>query len=72
MNTFLIYSIFSIVCFLVAILFFREENTSVSKVIFPFMMGILSPSKIKLFLRREGIYLIILGYLSFIVGIIVF
>ena len=71
-DTFKIYFAFGIGCFLIAIIFFREENKSFNKVFLPFMMGILTPSKMRIFLKKEGIYFVVLGYLSFIVGLIVF
>lgn len=67
-----IYLIFSMSCFLIAIVFFRKGNIPIGKVLLPFMMSLYSPYKMKEHLIKEGIYLILLGYLSFIVYIVLF
>jgi len=70
MDFFLVYLLFAMCCFVAAIVFFRKENTPIAAVFLPFMMSLYSPSKMKEHLRKEGIYLVILGYLSFIIYII--
>lgn len=67
MNYFVLFPIASILCFFVAILFFRNENIQFEKVFFPFFMSLLSPRKMKQYLKIEGIILIAIGYASFII-----
>ncbi len=67
MDFMVIYPIVSILCFASAILFFRKENVPFSKIGLPFIMSLLSPSKMKENMKAEGIWLVIAGYVSFII-----
>lgn len=66
-----LYPITSILCFALAILFFRKDNTSLNRVFLPFITSLYSPAKMKEHLKIEGIWLIIMGYVSFIVYLII-
>jgi hypothetical protein len=57
----------SFACFLAGIVFFRKDNVPLSKVLISFMLGIYNPFRLRMELRREGIALIVLGYLTFAV-----
>lgn len=72
MDNFLIYLAFSFGCFLVAIAFFRKDNTPMYRILLPFMTSMYSPYKMKEHLKTEGIYLVILGYLSIFVYLVFF
>lgn len=70
MNVSIIYLITTILCFAFAILFFRRDDIPLNKVFFPFIMSLYSPIKMKEHLKKEGIWLIIMGYISLILYII--
>jgi hypothetical protein len=61
-----------ILCILIAIIFFRKSEVSVSKILFPFMMSLYSPHKMKEDIKSEGILIIILGYLLWCVALYFF
>jgi len=69
MDAFYIYFVFSFGCFFVAIIFFRKPNMTIQKILLPFMIGMYNPFKMTEYFRKEGIYFIILGYLTFLVYI---
>lgn len=56
----------SLICFILAFLFFRKGNAALHKTLVPFLLSLYNPFKIKDQLKTEGIILIILGYAIFI------
>ncbi len=67
-----IYPAVSILCFAIAILFFRKKGVPIYRVFFPFMTSMYHPGRMKKDIEREGIWLIIMGYVSFFLYIIIF
>lgn len=67
-----IYVAFSLVCFFVAIIFYRKEDVPFNKVFFLFMASMLSPIKMKEYFKIEGLGFILMGYVSFIVFMVMF
>jgi hypothetical protein len=66
MNYRTIYLVVSVLCFLTAIFFFRKEHVLLNKGLIFFITGI-SPQNMKKVFRIEGIWLIVMGYVSFII-----
>jgi len=71
MSSTVIYPIVSVSCFLIAIFFFRKENVPLIKAL-PFIITSMSPHKIKEVFRNEGIWLIVMGFVNFIIYMIIF
>jgi len=67
MSITIVYPICSVFCFVFAIFFFRKKDVRLNQVLFPFLTSLYNPSRMKEHLKSEGIGLIIMGYLSFIV-----
>ena len=61
-----------ILCILIAIIFFRKREVSVSKILFPFMMSLYSPHKMQEDIKPEGIFIILLGYLLCVIALYFF
>lgn len=60
-----IYPIISLLCFTIAIIFFRKKEVPVSKVL-PFLIQSMSPHRMTEVFEKEGIWLIIAGFIVFI------
>ena len=60
----------TILCFALALIYFRKNNVPFSKSFFPFITSMYSPTKMKNELKPEGIWLIVFGYISFIIWMI--
>jgi hypothetical protein len=61
-----IYPIASIVCFLLAVIFYRKENMPFSRVLPFILQSTMTPSKMNEVFKKEGIWLIIAGFIIFI------
>ena len=71
MDCIIVCPITSIVCFLVAIIFFRKEGKSASKISFRFIFSSFFPGRIQDNLKPGGVVLVILGYVLFVVCIFI-
>jgi len=60
-----IYPVIAICCFLIAIFFYRKENVPLGKVL-PFLIQSMSPHRMTEVFKKEGIWLIVLGFIVFI------
>jgi len=61
-----IYPIISIACFVAAIIFYRRKDVPISRVIPFIIQSMMTPSKLNEVFEREGIWLIISGFIVFI------
>ena len=68
----IILPITGILCFLIAIIFFRKRKVPVSKIFFPLMTSLYSPHRMKEDIKPEGIFIIILGYILLVTFIFLF
>ena len=66
-----IFPILAVTCWIIAILFFRKENISLNKVLFPFMASLYSSSRMKEDLQTEGVWLIAIGYISLVIYMLI-
>ena len=65
-----IYPIITVSCFLIAIFFFRNENVPLGKVL-PFLIQSMSPHRMTEVFKKEGIWLIVLGFIVFVYHMII-
>ena len=63
--------IIAVICFVLAIVFFRKKNVPIDKVIFPFMISLYSPVKMKEQMEKTGITIIIAGYILILIWIFI-
>jgi len=70
MDASVIYPVFSVCCFLIAVLFFRKNDVSLRNTLLPFLASLYNPFRMKQHFKIEGIGLIIMGYLAFIVFVV--
>ncbi len=61
------FPITGILCFVIAIIFFRKRKVPVTEIFIPIMTRFYNFNRIKEDLKPKGIFLIILGYLMFII-----
>ena len=71
MDCIIVCPITSILCFVVAITFFRKRGRSAIKFSFRFIFSSLYPGKMKDHLKPGGVVLVILGYVLFFVCIFI-
>ena len=72
MNSWIIYLLAAVACFLVSIFFFRKESVPIEKAFLPLFMNILSPTKMKQYFKVEGLWLIGAGYICLLIFLIMF
>jgi hypothetical protein len=60
----------TILCFALALIYYRKADVPFSKSFFPFITSMYSFPKMKEELKPEGIWLIVFGYFSFIIWMI--
>lgn len=65
-----IYPIITIICFLLAILVYRKKEFPLGKVL-PFLIKSMSPHKMAEVFKKEGIWLIVIGFIIFIYHMII-
>lgn len=61
-----LYPILSVSCFLIAIVFFRKDDAHLGKGIV-FLIQSMTPHKMKQVFKTQGICLILLGYILFVI-----
>jgi hypothetical protein len=66
-----IYPLVTVSCFLAAILFYRKKGVPLSRAL-PFLLTSLTPQKISEIFTKEGVWLIVLGFMTFIVYMVLF
>jgi hypothetical protein len=71
MDCLIVCPIASIVCFLVAIIFFRKKGKSAIKFSFRFIFSSVFPGRMKDHLKPGGVVLVILGYVLFFICIFI-
>jgi hypothetical protein len=60
----------AILFYALALIYYRKNNVPFSKSFFPFITSMYSPAKMREELKPEGLWLILFGYISFIIWMI--